>query len=431
MTTLVLPERFSNLERVDNLVTGWENIKLAIRPECRDDRSLNKAKTAVEAGLNDAAINYVWNLAIFDLQRKILVYGISYFSAAINWDGKPLKTIEDLREVKDYQIISGCFSLGIIATEAHFFLEQCREIRNSFSTAHLPLGEIDRLETFNFIKNCIKYVLTFDLPAPGLQIKDLIESLTIERLEDIGGITTIIESQSSKIHGPVLHNLFSNFIKNDCDATLKHNIRQLAPSLWEIVSDEVKSNIAAKFASLRDIKGKDAAAEALEFLKAVNGIPYIPESFKEIIFKKHAQALIDAHNAWDNFFHEPGYAKELESLGSEVPLSALHTYVKAVTLSFIGNGYGISRGAQEFNENMIKGLTSAGIRMLFKLLKTDIDITRELMSTRTVDRLKELMGLIKEKTFQPNQKDDFDFYVNNKSYKLQPYFNTLYWKLVR
>lgn len=357
MKQLALPARFENLEKVDNLVVGWENVKLAIRPDCRDEVSLDKAKTAIEAGLNDAAINYIWNLAIFDLQRKIIVYGVDYFSTAINWDGKPLKTIEDLREVKDHQLISGAFALGIIPAEAHFFLEQCRELRNNFSTAHYPLGELDKLETFNFIKNCVKYVLTFDLPAPGLQIKDLVESLTIEKLESGDDITAIIESQSAKIHGPILHNLFSNFIKQDCNPNLKYNIKLIAPCLWELVSDEIKSSIAAKFASLRDIKGKDAASEALAFLKLVDGVSYIPETFKEIIFKKHAQFLIDAHNEWNNFYNEPGYAKDLASLGIDVPISAIYTYVKAIVLSFIGNTYGIATDAQSYNKTMIANLS--------------------------------------------------------------------------
>jgi len=431
MKELALPERFGHLEKVDNLVAGWDTVKLAIRPDCRDDRSIDKAKTAIEAGLNDAAINYIWNLAMFDLHKKIIVYGVDYFSSAINWDGKPLKTVEDLREVKDHQLISGAFALGIIPTEAHFFLQQCREIRNNFSTAHFPMGEIDRLETFNFIKNCIKYVLTFDLPAPGLQIKDLVESLTVERLDSVDEITAIIESQSSKVHGPILHNLFSNFIKQDCDPNLKHNIKLLAPHLWEIVSDEVKSNIAAKFASLRDIKGKDAANEALEFLKIVNGVEFIPESFKEIIFKKHAQFLIDAHNGWDNFHHEPGYARDLASLGQNVPLSAIYTYVKAVLLSFIGNGYGIARAAQEYNTQMLSDLSQTGVRTLFSLLSTDLDVVRELTNSRPVQRLLGAMDLIKDKTMLPKQKEVFDFITTSKPEKIQGHFNTLYWKLVK
>ena len=44
MRTLTLPERFGNLEEVNDLVTGWESVKLAIRQECRDDRSIEKAK---------------------------------------------------------------------------------------------------------------------------------------------------------------------------------------------------------------------------------------------------------------------------------------------------------------------------------------------------------------------------------------------------
>ncbi|GEM63948.1 hypothetical protein SF1_19300 [Sphingobacterium faecium NBRC 15299] len=430
MQQLILPERFGNLEKVDNLVEGWETVKLAIRPECRDDRSINKAKTAIESGLNDAAINYIWNLAMYDLHKKIIVYGVDYFSSAINWDGKPLKTLEDLREVKDYQLISGAFALGIIPSEAHFFLQQCREIRNNFSTAHLPMGEIDKFETFNFIKNCIKYVLTFDLPAPGLQIKDLVESLMVEKLDSVDEIEAIIQGQSSKVYGPILHNLFSSFIKHDCDPNLKHNIKLLAPFLWEIVSDEVKSNIAAKFSSLRDVKGKDAANEALEFLKVVKGVEFIPESFKEIIFKKHALFLIDAHNGWDNFHYEPGYARDLASLGSNVPVSAIYTYVKAILLSFIGNRYGLANAAQEYNTLMITNLSQTGIRALFSILSTDIDVIRELTNGSPAVRFLKVMDLIREKTMLPKQKELFEFIVKNKLPRIIKHFSSLYWELV-
>ena len=431
MAELILPERFKHIEKVDNFLEEWENVKLAIRPEYRLEKSLEKTRIAIQSGLNDAAINYVWNLAMFDIQKKIVAYGIEYFSSAISWDGKPLQTIEDLREVKDYQLITGAFGLGVIPNEAHFFLQQCREIRNNFSTAHFPMGEIDKLETYNFIKNCIKYVLTFDMPARGLQIKDLIESLTLERLESVEEINAIIESQSEKIHGPIIHNLFTNFIKQDCDPNLKYNIRQIGPNLWELVSDEIRSNIASKFSSLRDIKGKDAASEALEFLKLVNGVEYIPESFKEIIFKKHSQALLDAHYGWNNFYHEPAYARDLASLGQNVPLSSIYTYVKAIMVSFLGNGYGIAKGAQQYNVQMISDLSQTGIRTLFKLLESDIDISRKLSNSSAVNRLYGVLDLIKDKTMLPKQKELFDYINNNKVVKIKRHFESNYWKLAK
>lgn len=431
MDQLILPTRFSHFEKVDNLISGWENVKLAIRPDCRNEIILEKARIAIEVGLNDAAINYIWNLATYDLQRKVIAYGIDYFADAINWDGKTLRTIEDLREIKDYQLISGAFSLGIISSEAHFFLEQCREIRNNFSTAHFPLGNLDKFETFNFIKNCIKYVLTFDLPAPGLQIKDLISNLSAEKLNNRDEIITIIEHQSPKIHGPILHNLFSNFIKQDCNPNLKYNIKLIAPYLWKLVSDEIKSNIAAKFSSLRDIKGQDAANEALAFLKLVEGIEYIPESFKEIIFKKHAQLFIDAHYEWNNFYNEPKYAKDLLSLGKDVPLSAIYTYIKAIMLSFIGNTYGISTDAQSYNKTMISNLSQTGIRTIFKILDTDIDIIRDLSSMKPIHRLYELMDLIKDKTMLSKQKEMFDYITTNKPEQVRAFFNKRYWDLAK
>lgn len=431
MGELILPDRFKHIEKVDNFLEGWENVKLAIRPEYRSEKSLEKTKIAIESGLNDAAINYVWNLAIFDIQKKIVAYGIEYFSSAINWDGQTLHTLEDLREVKDYQLITGAFGLGIIANEAHFFLQQCREIRNNFSTAHFPMGDIDKFETYNFIKNCIKYVLTFDMPARGLQIRDLIESLTLERLDSVDEINAIIESQSEKIHGPVIHNLFSNFIKQDCDPNLKYNIKQIAPNLWDIITDDIRSNIASKFSSLRDIKGKDAANEALAFLKLVNGVEYIPESFKEIIFKKHSKALMDAHYGWDNFHFETGFAKDLASLGQNVPLSSIYTYVKAITVSFLGNRYGISSGAQEYNTRMISDLSQTGIRTLFNLLEKDIDISSKLSNSRCVNRLCDILDLIKDKTMLPKQRKLFDFLTTNSVPKVKDHFDSNYWKLAK
>lgn len=429
MEALILPERYENLEKVDNIVQGWDNVVLAIRPECRDVKLLDKVKTAINVSLNDSAINYIWNLTIYDLYKKIITYGIEYFASAISWDGTPLKNIDDLREVKDYQIISGAFSLGIIGHEAHFFLQQCREIRNNFSTAHYPMGDIDRYETFNFIKNCVKYVLTFDLPAPGVQIKDIIESLSIEKLENAEQIKLIIEQQSDKIHAALLHNIFTNFIRQECDPILKYNIRIIAPSVWKLVTDEIKSDIGNKFVSLKDIKGKDKANEALEFLKIVDGISFIPEDAKAIIFRKHAKNLIDAHFAMNNFYNEPGYAQDLDMLGNDVPLSALYTYVKAILVSFLGNQYNISRDAQSYNINMINGLSQSGVRILFRILNEDINVVFELLSYRPANRLKELMELIKDKTMLPAQKEEYHFYNSSDTNKLTNHFRNVYDKL--
>jgi hypothetical protein len=428
---MYFPERVEKLNELESLNRDWDTLKLAIRPECRDDLMIEKAKIAFSVNLFDSSINYFWNMVINDLYKKIIYYGVDYFAAAINWDGEKLRNEVDLRQVKDYQIISGSYSLGITSHEAFFYLNQCREIRNNFSTAHYPIGELDKIEATNFIKNCVKYVLTFDPPAPGMQIKDLIEAMKLEQWQEVEEFNGLLIGQSPQIYPPILHNFFSNFTKSDCELNLKHNIKIAAPVVWEMVDDEARTAVAMRYASLKDRPTKDTAAEAFEFLKIVKGIKYIPETFRDIIFRKHSKNLIDAHMGGNNFYNEPQHAQELLSLGTEdIPLSSVMLYVKALLLSFIGNRYGISWDAQPFNEIMIKNLSQSGIRSLFKLLKDDLVVIAELTNQSPVTRLKQLMELIKDKTMFADQKKDFDYYTKHLENMLVKYFREIYWEKV-
>lgn len=429
MSKFYLPQRYKPMESITDLVSHWDVIKKVVRPEFENDTNIERAHRALSVGLTDAAINYFWNLTIYDLYRKIIAYGIDYFSTAINWEGAKLKDIEDLREVKDYQILSGAFSLGIISNEAHFYLQQCREIRNNFSTAHYPIGELDLMETCNFIKNCIKYGLTHDLPAPGLQIKELLERLAKEKLHNGEEIIEMINGQAQRIKGPIMHSLFSKFIRQDCDANTKHNIKLIAPVLWKDVADDVRSTIAQKYASLKEMKDSNTEKEALAFLELVGGVSYIPETYKHILFKKAAVSLIDAHFGWDNFYNEPGYAKDLAMLGMDVPPTALRIYVKAILLSYIGNLYGISDAAQKYDEKMLCNLSQSGIICLFSILDNDPQVLSELAHRNPVKRLIKLIALLSDKTIQPENKAMFEFIQNGKENDIYKHFNKKYFEL--
>lgn len=423
---LILPGRYEHMNTVSQIQNGWDQIRLAIRPECRNNANLAKAQKASEAGLNDAAINYFWNLTIYDLQRKIVTYGIDYFASVINWNARPLRTLEDLREVKDYDIINGAYTLGILLPEAHFHLQRCREIRNNFSTAHYPMGEIDSLELLNFIKNCVKYVLTCDLPTPGLQIKDLINKLSTEKVKENDKTTLLIEGQAAKIRGAIMHSLFSSFIKQDCDATLKSNIKTIAPTIWGTLDDEIRSNIAIRYVSLKDVKSDDEAHEAEEFLKLVGGIKYIPEDNRSIIFNRIAQQYLDAHNGWDNFYNEPTYAKALLALDKEVPTEALRTYVLSIIMSFVGNSYGISHAAQEYNEKMLADLSQSGVDMVFKLFANNLDLMGAMRYPIPASRMKPLMEILQDKTISAEYQIIFKFYIGSNADAIKKHFEGKY-----
>lgn len=428
MNEIVLPQRYQPLNKVSDLTSSWDLIKKAVRPEFENDENIERAKIALSVGLNDAAINYFWNLTMYDLYVKIIAYGVEYFATAINWSGKPLKSIEDLKEIKDYDILNGVYILSIIPEESFFYLQQCREIRNHFSVAHYPVGVIDNLETCNFIKNCIKYALTHDLPAPGIQIKELMERIAVDKLSEPNTILAMIDNQAHKVKGPILHSFFKQYIKVDCDANSKYNIRILAPAIWKGVSDDVKTAIAQKYASLKEIKDADTEAEALAFLKNVDGISFIPETYRDILFSKTAKQLLDAHFGWDNFYSEPGYARDLRNLGHEIPTSSLSIYVKALIVSYIGNCYGVANDAQKYNYEMISWLNTTGVNKLLDLIENDPQVYSELININPSKRLSSLLDIIKDKNITPEHVSFFEYLKKSDSSTIRIFFNKKYHK---
>jgi hypothetical protein len=80
---------------------------------------------------------------------------------------------------------------------------------------------------------------------------------------------------------------------------------------------------------------------------------------------------------------------------------------------------------------MLGELSQTGIRVLFTLLEVDIDVTRELISVKPANRLKELMEIIKEKTMLPKQKELYNYIIGTPSGKIANHFKDTYWKLVK
>jgi hypothetical protein len=201
----LLPERAQHLDRLPATPVEWVSIVEAIRPECRG-LYIEKAQRAAGVGLWDSVMLYFWNEAMHDLRRKVVAYGIEYFPST-----QKLSDQDSLREdINDYELIEGCFQLGIISKEAWFFLQQCRDIRNQYTAAHLSDSQIDMMEALNFIKNCVKYVLTHELPSPGFSIRDFMVRLSNHDVSDmIAEIEMGINDQAPEIRKIILNRLFS------------------------------------------------------------------------------------------------------------------------------------------------------------------------------------------------------------------------------
>lgn len=390
-----LPERAQALVSSTSITDQqWGLVREAVRPELRTPY-FDRAAKALSAGLPDAALNYVWNVLEEDLRQRVMAYGIDYFGSAISRPN--LRSIDDLRDdVKSIDLLEGCFALGILGDEALFHLQHSRELRNNFSAAHFPMAELDPLETANFIKNCVKYALCHDLPAAGFSIKDYIDHLDNPKV-DLDEAEEFLSSQASRIHGPLLNRLFDEWMNSGTSADLRKAIRALAPKLWLLASESVRTSVAMRYASIRERPKPNDADQAREFLVIVRGLEYIPEGLQAAIFKRYAQNLYDAYIEPNNYYNEPSHASALAELGPNVPKQAAATYAKSVLLSYVGNSYGHAWAAQPHTRQMMLAATTTTLSALHRVLLEDSTVVTVLLNRKPAIQLVELAGILRPK----------------------------------
>jgi len=379
---LALKELYpSNLETL--------SIKRAIRDECHGPW-IDKAVAVWKAEAYDSGYLYFWNRAMADLRTKVIAYGKEHLEAII---GREIKDERDLINLlDDKSLIDHCFELGIISEQAWFFLHKAREVRNHYSLAHQFDAQIDPVEAFNIIKNCIKYVLAYQIPAPGINLRDLLEKLKSEDIsKHLAEFEATYREQAAKIVNITLNRLFDDFVAEKNNNVYLNNILLLVPILWPMAELGVRRRIGKAIAKFRVEADANKNARAMVFIKKVNGLRYVPESVRVAIFVSAAEGLYDTCQEIDNFYNETEVAKKLCELGRDVPSSAIPECTRAVFLSYIGNQYGYSYGASPYNKEMIEGWNSANLLALADILDNDLIIIGRLDSMGPATRLQEVL----------------------------------------
>src|SRR5688572_13737206 len=152
-------------DQVRGAWAGLPRVLAKIPPELRTEQHVRMC-VAVAAGLFDAAVNYAWNSAVVELRRKVRDFGVHVVPQITQ---KPFDE-KVLDEMKDSDLLSLCLALNLIDEDGFFFLDQCRNIRNNFSSAHPPMGNLDEYEFLSFLNRCAKYALSSTTNPRGVDI---------------------------------------------------------------------------------------------------------------------------------------------------------------------------------------------------------------------------------------------------------------------
>lgn len=150
---------------------------------------------------------------------------------------------------------------------------------------------------------------------------------------------------------------FGIYIDHNTTQQTRTNINNLAPALWQVISEEIKSDFGIRYATYVANGDNQTKNEAKRFLEIVDGLSYLPDSVKVPQIKSAIDNLMVAHNNLNNFYNEPSFARQLRSvIGTHgtVPAQLNYPYVKVLISVFLTNGNGVAWSAEPIYIELIK-----------------------------------------------------------------------------
>ena len=353
----------------DEIICAWRELPREILkiPEDLRDGMIVRMCVAVSVGLFDGAINYIWNAVITTIRQKIRNFGFSVIAQTL---GKKFEE-SDLNDLKDSELLDLCYKIQLLSEEGFFFLNQCRDIRNNFSTAHPSIAQIDDRELIIFISRCCKYGITDDYSVQGIKIPDFIEAVKGHTLDD-STLEVWAQKLSETFQGQrqmLVKMLMGIYCDSDSTEESRLNALRICLMIKENIDESIQSSLIDQYNEYL-IKGKtDRHKAAKVFFEKLKMLNLLNESERISIVKNACKNLLNAHLEYNNFYNEPPFAERLFEISTsmEIPEIVKQEYVYTVLMGYVGNPYGVSNGAVWYYEKMIRGFSPREINHLLSL----------------------------------------------------------------
>lgn len=388
------------------VITILPSVVSRMAPELRKTASyISKFTAAVATGLFDAALNYLWDETIRNLRDRICRYDLQYFfDTAITdpADRGRFKTDVDLQRIQDWNLIRGCQEIGLISELALKHLDFIRDMRNFASAAHPNQNQLTGLQLIQWMDTCIREVLAREPLTPAIEAQRLLRNLREKQLnaESAKPINQAISALDPALLVPLLRTIFGMYVDPHIPAIARNNIRLVQHTIWHGSSDTARYEVGLKFSSFRAHGEADRADLAREFLAAVEGLIYLPDSDRELDLAEALNSLLMAHNGWDNFYNEPSMAREVEKLVPEsglVPDGVRARYVEVVTMCKLTNGRGVAWAAEEIYDRLIRFWQDREI-LEFLVLMGNADVKSRIQFRLCSQKLHEIVTTLVQNT---------------------------------
>lgn len=319
----------------------------------RDARYLSKFVAGAAIGLFDASLNYVWNEVVLNLREKVVLYGLEmFFDAAVGGGRRELySTEEDLSGLKDNTLINSCRKLELISDIVYTKLNHILTMRNDIGASHPNSYSINAFELLGWLQTCVQDILNDKPSVSAIQIKSFIENL--KKSPDVLDPATIASMErplselSLQNTDNLLNSIFGIYTADGTGNIVRKNIAFFAPHIWSKSSDNVKYKLGVTIDGYKNNLHNAKHAFGMEFFTFCDGNSYQSLDSRIIYLDGHADDLLEARYAWDNFYNEPPHIQKIMSYlktENDIPVERVHKLIKAILICRVGKGIPYNAG---------------------------------------------------------------------------------------
>lgn len=391
---------------------------------------LSRFVHACADGLFDAALNYLWNATVEVLREKVIDYDIVYFYDLVYSDSKIRRNYRDksdITKVSESELLQGVKMMDFINDIEYQQLMHINYMRNWSSAAHPNKVTLDGPTLINYLNQCFNIVFNMEVSSLNLQISILLRDIKNRKLDasELNARKQImLDLPKDKANG-LIQGFFGIYTDSNVSQDTMENIHALAPILWTVIDESVKTKIGLSYAQIK-INGTTQESEIAEaFLEVVNGKAYIPNVLRAAEIDNILDELQNAHKAGGNFYSEPLIVQKLisitSSVGAGIPKEIEFKYVNTVVNCFLTNGVGVAWNAEPYYLNLIGKFTKEQAELAL-LSFFEIEINQKLNYTLCITKFKELLEIIRDK-FTGGRYIDFINYLTG--FSVEPLTNFL------
>jgi hypothetical protein len=348
----------------DNLYSLIHDLPPSVK---KDARYLSKFVIGAGFGLFDYSLNAVWNEVVINLRKKAVMYGLDiFFDAAVGGSKarEYYSTEEDLSSLKDSVLLDTCRKLELISDTTYKKLKHILDMRNDTGISHPNTYAINAYELLGYLQNCIQDVLNDNPTEAALQVQAFIKNLKITATALDNASKQAIEKKITELPthlcGSLMRTVFGIYVAPETDPAMRKNISLIAPALWRACGDEAKYKLGIVLEGYNVNLFKDKHTLGEQFFDVVAGNAFRSPSERVIIVDELITELLDKHNGWDNFHHEPPVAAQLYSYvpdqNSIFDNLALRLF-KVAMMCRIGRGVsyceGVSPGGRKYYDSIL------------------------------------------------------------------------------